>query len=32
MPRGFLPTLSVATTLSVDVSMTEIDAEPSLGT
>ena len=32
MPRGFLPKRSVDTTLSVAVSMTETDAEPSFGT
>src|SRR5437660_10452114 len=32
MPRGFCPTFSVQTTLSVAVSITEIVAEPSLET
>src|SRR5438067_11874500 len=32
IPRGFCASLSVAVTRSVAVSMTEIDAEPSLGT
>src|SRR5689334_7538377 len=32
MPRGFVPALNVAVTLSVAVSMTEIDAEPSFET
>src|SRR6266581_351106 len=32
IPRGFWASLSVAMTRSVAVSMTEIDAEPSLGT
>src|SRR5207247_2612264 len=32
MPRGFSPIFSVATTLSVAVSMTETDADPSLET
>jgi hypothetical protein len=32
IPRGFWPTLSVSTTLSVAVSITLIVAEPSLGT
>src|SRR4029453_17515885 len=32
MPRGFCPSFSVATTLSVAVSMTETDADPSLET
>ena len=32
MPRGFSPTFSVATTLSVAVSMTDTEALPSLET